>query len=368
MQSLRFAPVTFAALPVWAQTDTGAARRALVRSCGTLQNRDPADLMSPLSPYSGRVRDWLGVCAQARNTAIGDRQFWETAFRPWQLTTATPDPGHLTAYFEPVMNASRVRTSVFVEPIQGPPADLVSVDPRLFDPNTNARQWFGRVENGRLVPYPPRAGISETSAPILAWGEMGEVLSLQIQGSGRLVFPDGSQMRAAFAAHNGQTFGSVGRELIRRGALSASGASADAITGWFRTADPAAARDVMNANPRVVFFRLETIEDPTAGPRGAQGLPLEGNGAIAVDPAFHAYGVPFFLEAHSARLGNASDATFQRLAVAQDTGGAIRGPLRADLYWGTGLEAGLRAGRVNHSLRWWVLLPSGMDPAANLQR
>jgi membrane-bound lytic murein transglycosylase A len=367
MRSLSFEAVAFAAMPDWSTTDPTAARLAFQRSCTSWRNRNQTERLSNLSPYSGRLSDWQAVCVRASDRTVEDRAFWEANFTPWAMTVVD-DPGHLTAYYEPIMNASPVRTNVFVEPIQGPPADLVSIDPRLFDPNTNARQWFGRVVNGQLVQYLPRSGITAQSAPVLAWGEMGEVLSLQIQGSGRLVYPDGRQVRAAFAAHNGHTFGSVGRELIRRGELTANGASMDAITDWFRRVDPSLARDVMNANPRTVFFRLEQIEDPGAGPRGAQGLPLQGNGSIAVDPAYHAYGVPFFIEALAPRLGNTLDAQFERLAIAQDTGGAIRGPLRADLFWGTGPEAGLRAGRVNHNLRWWVLLPNGMDPTANLAR
>jgi membrane-bound lytic murein transglycosylase A len=359
---LAFGRVGFAALPNWSATDVGAARRAFVRTCRLWSARSPAGRLSDAAPYSGRISDWTGVCVQASNPAVPDRAFWESNFTPWMVRTPTGAPGRLTSYFEPVMQVSATRSGTFVEPIQARPADLLTVDLGAFDAAMAGRTLVGRVEGNRLVPYRTRAEVTTATSPVLAWGEMGEVLSLQIQGSGRLVYPDGRQVRAAFAAHNGRPFGSVARELIRRGELSANAASADAITDWFRRADPAVARQVMNANPRTVFFALEEIADPSAGPRGAVGLPLEPNGSLAVDLLYHAYGVPVFLTADGAQLANATDRSFQRLLIAQDTGGAIRGPLRGDLFWGTGSEAGLRAGRVSHEARWWVLLPNGLDP------
>jgi membrane-bound lytic murein transglycosylase A len=242
---------------------------------------------------------------------------------------------------------------------------MVEIDLGAFDPALRPRTLVGRMEGTKIMPYPPRAKITPQTAPILAWGEPGEVLSLQIQGSGRLVFEDGVQLRAAFAAHNGQKFASNAQELIRRGHLPPNGASMDAVKAWLRDANPQERREVLNANPRTVFFKLQPILDPNAGPLGGQGLPLEPNGSLAVDTAYHPYGVPIFLSAEAPRVALSVDKTLRRLVIAQDTGGAIKGPIRGDLYWGTGPEAGIRAGRINHDTKFWVLLPKGLSPQAD---
>ncbi len=359
---LQFSSAAFESLPNWAETDVGAARRALVRSCAISQARPKDQLLSAVATYSGRVGDWARVCALANDPSLEDRTFWESQFQAWRVATEATEVGRLTGYYEPVMAASRVKTPVYSEPIQSRPVDLFEIDLGQFDPTLRNRAIVARMDRGKVVPYWSRAQISESTAPVLAWGEPAEVLSLQVQGSGRLQFDDGSQVRAAFAAHNGHRFGSNAQELIRRGALPVNGASMDAIKTWFKTASPSEAREVLNANPRTVFFQLEPIKDPSAGPKGGQQAALEANGSLAVDTSYHAYGVPIFLAADAPRVALSTDVSLRRLVVAQDTGGAIRGPIRGDLYWGTGPEAGLRAGRINHDVRFWALLPKGLMP------
>ncbi len=359
---LQFSQIAFESLPNWAETDVGAARRALVRSCAISQVRPKEQLLSAVAIYSGRVGDWTGVCALAGDPSLEDRSFWESQFQVWRVATEATDVGRLTGYYEPIMAASRLKTPVYSEPIQSKPADLFEIDLGQFDATLRNRSIIARMDRGKVVPYWSRAQVTESTAPVLAWGEPAEVLSLQVQGSGRLQFDDGSQVRAAFAAHNGHRFGSNAQELIRRGALPVNGASMDAIKTWFKTASSKEAREVLNANPRTVFFQLEPIKDPSAGPKGGQQAALEANGSLAVDTSYHAYGVPIFLAADAPRVALSADVSLRRLAVAQDTGGAIRGPIRGDLYWGTGPEAGLRAGRINHDVRFWVLLPKGLTP------
>lgn len=359
---LQFSQTAFESLPNWSETDVGAARRALVRSCAISQARPKDQLLSTVATYSGRVGDWSGVCALAQDPSLEDRSFWESQFQVWRVSTEATEIGRLTGYYEPIMAASRVKTPVFSEPIQSRPSDLFEIDLGQFDATLRNRSIVARMDRGKVVPYWSRAQINETTAPVLAWGEPAEVLSLQVQGSGRLQFDDGTQVRAAFAAHNGHRFGSNAQELIRRGALPVNGASMDAIKSWFKTATPKEAREVLNVNPRTVFFRLESIKDPSAGPKGGQQAALEANGSLAVDTSYHAYGVPIFLAADAPRVAISADVSLRRLVIAQDTGGAIRGPIRGDLYWGTGPEAGLRAGRINHDVRFWVLLPKGVTP------
>ncbi|MCA3695941.1 MltA domain-containing protein [Aquidulcibacter sp.] len=361
---LQFNQTAFENLPNWAETDVGAARRALVRSCAISQARPKDQLLSTVASYSGRVGDWAGVCALAQDPSLEDRSFWESQFQVWRVSTEATEIGRLTGYYEPIMAASRVKTPVFSEPIQSRPSDLFEIDLGQFDATLRNRAIVARMDRGKVVPYWSRAQINENTAPVLAWGEPAEVLSLQVQGSGRLQFDDGTQVRAAFAAHNGHRFGSNAQELIRRGALPVNGASMDAIKTWFKTASRKEAREVLNANPRTVFFQLEPIKDPSAGPKGGQQAALEANGSLAVDTSYHAYGVPIFLAADAPRVAISADVSLRRLVVAQDTGGAIRGPIRGDLYWGTGPEAGLRAGRINHDVRFWVLLPKGISPTS----
>jgi membrane-bound lytic murein transglycosylase A len=359
---MTFSALEFGAVPDWAATDVSAARRAMVRSCASVQRKPATSPMSNIATYSGRVSDWAGVCAAASDASQEDRAYWEANYQAWRISVPTGAPGRLTGYYEPIMAARRVRDDVHSEPIQGRPADLLEIDMGAFDPALRARSFVGRVEGNKIVPYPPRAQITASSAPVLAWGEPAEVLSLQVQGSGRLQFEDGTQLRAAFAAHNGQRFGSNAQELIRRGHLTATGASLDALKNWFKTASPQESREVLNANPRTVFFKLQPITDASAGPAGGQSIALEPNGSMAVDTAYHAYGVPIFVAADAPRVALTVDKSIRRLMIAQDTGGAIKGPLRGDLFWGTGPEAGLRAGRINHDTQFWVLLPKGMNP------
>jgi membrane-bound lytic murein transglycosylase A len=361
---LSFAASDFGSVPDWATTDVSAARRAMVRSCAWLAGKAPNGLMSQIATYSGRVSDWGDVCRLSRDIQLGDRAYWETHFQAWSVGVPGATPGRLTGYYEPIMAARHTKDEQYSEPIQARPADLLEIDLGAFDPALRARSFVGRAEGNRVVPYPPRAQINAGTAPVLAWGEPAEVLSLQVQGSGRLLFEDNTQVRAAFAAHNGQRFGSNAQELIRRGYLTQDGASLDALKNWFKNASKQEARDVLNANPRTVFFTLQTIKDPNAGPNGGQGIPLEPNGSMAIDTRYHAYGVPIFVAADAPRVALTVDKTIRRLMIAQDTGGAILGPLRGDLFWGTGPEAGLRAGRINHDTQFWVLLPKGLNPNA----
>jgi membrane-bound lytic murein transglycosylase A len=363
LEPLIFSASGFESLPDWSTTDGAAARRALVRSCAIMQKRPAQAMLSTVATYSGRVGDWARACGLAQDTNVEDRAFWENHFQAWRVETKATQIGRLTSYYEPIMAASWTKTSIYSEPIQAKPSDLIEIDLAKFDPTLRNRTIVARLDKGMVVPYFARAEITEATAPVLAWGEPAEVLSLQVQGSGRLQFEDGAQMRAAFAAHNGHRFGSNAQELIRRGILAPNAASMDAIKAWFKSADPKDARAVLNANPRTVFFRLEPIHDPSEGPKGAQQAPLEPGGSLAVDPMYHAYGVPIFLAAEAPRVALSTDTTLRRLVIAQDTGGAIRGPIRGDLYWGTGPEAGLRAGRINHDVRFWVLLPKGLSPS-----
>ena len=214
-----------------------------------------------------------------------------------------------------------------------------------------------RVAGGVSEPYPDRATI-EASAPgpgeILAWMRPEELFFLQIQGSGGLVFEDGARRRAVFAAHNGRPFVGLARLMRERGLLPDEQTSAANIKAWLAARRGPEADALMRENPRYVFFALEP--DDGGHPRGAAGVPLPAGRAAAIDPAHHAYGQVLWIEADAGALAGAFP-RYRRMVAALDTGGAIRGPVRADLYVGRGEAAGTEAGRIRHALRLWRIVP-----------
>ena len=318
--------------------------QAFARSCDTWRHRDEDTLLSANAPYAGYVRDWLPACSAM--DVVGDedsaRAVMEALFVPVEILA--PDGNtRFTGYFEPEIEARYSPELKFTEPVPGLPADLV--------PNGSAPQQ--RLPNGQMRPYPPRAEIVPDPARVLAYAHPADVFFLQIQGSGRLHFPDGTVIRAAYAAHNGRPFKSTANWLLDSGRIERGEASMQGIRSWMDRAGPEEARAAMNANPRFVFFTPQPVGDPALGPRGAQGIPLTPLGSVAVDTALHPLGVPMFIETEAPGLGGA----WSGLLIAQDTGGAIKGAVRGDIYFGTGQTAGERAGTMNAPGRMWVLLP-----------
>lgn len=318
-----------ASLPGWEAEDHLAALEAWTETCHL--SRDPT---------------YAAACQAARVQPAGNedaaRQFLET----WFVVERGEAEGLLTAYFAPEYEARSYRTAEFNAPVLARPLDLVVE-------GTTVRR---RMADGRLVAYPPRAEIGEATAAPIAWMRAEDLFFLQIQGSGYLTFEDGRQVRAAYAANNGQAFVGIARPMAERGLLPANGTSGEAIRAWLANHRGAQADDIMNLNPRYVFFQLEP--DDGRGPTGAAGAPLIAGRSIAVDPAYWSYGDLVWIDAPRGDLVGA-DRSYGGLVVALDTGGAIRGPVRADFYVGRGPEAGAQAGRVRHPLRMWRLVPRG---------
>ncbi|RZJ26502.1 MAG: murein transglycosylase, partial [Brevundimonas sp.] len=260
------------------------------------------------------------------------RAFFEAGFTVVEQETADGRAGLLTSYFAPEYPARRTRTTEFDAPVLAAPAG-----------------W----RRGRTLP--PRAEI-EAAPPTetLAWMRAEDLFFMQIQGSGYLTFEDGSKARAAYAADNGQTFVGIATPMARQGLLPQNGTSGDAIRGWLAAHRGAEARAVMALNPRYIFFRLDP--DDGGDPTGAAGIPLPARRAIAVDPGRWNYGDLVWISADGGNLAGARG-SYRGLVVALDTGSAIRGPVRADLYMGRGEAAGQEAGAVRHPLRMWRLVP-----------
>jgi membrane-bound lytic murein transglycosylase A len=327
----RWVPARFEELPGWGQDRVAELWPALRLSCASA---------------SAAVAPWASVCAQSRQFFPTDdaqaRQWLEQRFKVYRLESLEGDPaGLLTGYFEPLVEASRKPTKTRRVPLYGPPADLAQRKP-----------YWTRQELDTLP-----AAQSGLKGREIAWVEDPmDALLLQIQGSGRLRIaePDGSArlIRIAFAGHNDQPYRSVGRWLIDQGELAPGEASWPAIKDWARR-NPRRINEALWQNPRTVFFREEPLPDPSLGPKGAQGVPLTPGRSIAVDPLAVPYGTPVWLDATEPL----SNRPLQRLVVAQDTGSAIVGAVRADYFWGWGDEAEAQAGRMKQPLRAWVLWP-----------
>jgi membrane-bound lytic murein transglycosylase A len=312
----------------------------------------------------GKAGDWIAACAALARVPAGDdaaaRAYLETFFRPWLAGNGGKTDGLFTGYYEPFLRGSKTRHGAFQTPLYRRPGDLVTVELGDFRPALKGERIAGRVDNGRLKPYADRRGIEAGALAgkdleILWVDDPVAAFFLHIQGSGRVQMEDGSEVRVGYDSQNGQPYVPIGRELLSRGMLARDDVSMQAIRAWL-LANPAQASDMMNLNPSYVFFRTVRGE----GPLGAQGAALTPGRSLAVDHAFLAYGVPVWLDAEGP-LDRAQ--RLQRLLVAQDTGGAIRGPVRGDVFWGHGADAEDRAGHMKSAGRYWLLLPRSVTPA-----
>lgn len=349
----------FSDIPGWSQADLAPALLAFKRSCDGRRQRDPAAALPGGGRYGGTVADWAPACAAAQSVAPGgERAFFEANFIP-HLVQGSGE-ARLTAYYEPIIQARRAPEGAYTAPLLRKPSDMVSVDLAAFAEAQDNEVLRGapRALTGQLVgaevrPYPQRGQLAPAPGQAFAYAHPVDVYNLQIQGSGRVAFPDGTQARAAYAAQNGYRWRSALGALRDSGELPA--ASWSNFRTWSDQRGAAATQQALAADPSYVFFQEETIDDPNAGPRGAAGVPLTALGSVAVDPAFHPYGAVVFVD------GQYDGQPFRRLLVAQDTGGAIRrGPMRGDVFFGSGDQAGQGAERMNAPAQWWTLLPRGV--------
>ncbi len=342
---------SFSELPAWRNDALMQSWPAFLASCGALRAREP----------------WQQVCAEAARlaptTTAAVRAFFEARFTPYRVQN--PDgssAGLVTGYYEPLLAGSRERRAPFLTPLYAPPDDLIVVDLAEVAPETRGLRLRGRLEGRKVVPYYSRAEIERGRAPLagkeIVWvDDPIEAFFLQIQGSGRVRLPSGERLRLGYADQNGQPYRAIGRFLVESGELEPAQATMQGIRAWAR-AHPARLEELLNRNPSYVFFRELPANE--GGPIGALGVALTAERSIAVDARIIPLGAPVYLA--TTRPG--SDIPLARLTVAQDTGGAIRGAVRADYFWGFGAAAGNEAGRMRQQGRMWVLLPRGYPIAA----
>lgn len=385
----------FSEIENWRQDNQAAAIPAFLRSCerlDALPDDAPANSQEALGPrfegvsVAGTASDWRAACAGARDVAArnfsdeearGDaaRAFFEQHFRLLRIIGVRPprpdgrapfreplirDEGLFTGYFEPVYEASPAPTATFSAPVLARPENLVMVELGDFRKELAGQRIAGFITDGRLVPYADHRSINagalgEDALPI-AWLDPNDLFFMQVQGSGRLKFADGREMRVGYAAQNGHPYAAIGKTLVDRGAMKLEDVSMQSIRNWLVNASPDAARAVRETNPSYVFFReITDLPNPALGPLGAQGAQLTEGRSLAVDRRYHALGAPVWVAIPGVE-GESSP--LMRLFIAQDTGGAIRGPVRGDIYFGAGAEAAEIAGRFRSEGRMSVLVPT----------
>jgi membrane-bound lytic murein transglycosylase A len=337
----------WADLPGWTEDDPAAAWPAFLLSCRAMASR-------PHGPA------WKRVCDLARaadgKPGHNARAFFEQHLKPYAVVAGDGSvSGMVTGYYEPLLRGSRTRSKGFEQVVHGVPDDLLTIDLSAVFPELKGKRVRGRLEGNKVLPYWSRAEIGARadklpSKALLYVDDAVELFFLQVQGSGRIKLADGSMTRLNYADQNGHPYQSIGRLLVERGEMKLEDASMQGIQAWAR-ANPARLDELLNANPSYVFFREMPNSD--GGPIGALGVPLTAERSIAIDPRSVPLGAPVFLATTRPNSAQAMN----RLMLAQDTGGAIKGAVRADFFWGFGKEAGELAGRMKQSGRMWILLP-----------
>jgi membrane-bound lytic murein transglycosylase A len=346
----KLVPGAWPELASWGAESLRPAFDAFARGCAVLDKQDP----------------WKGVCAGAAvvQASAGEsevRAFFELNFVPWRVVnTDDTDTGMITGYYEPLLRGSRTKSARYRFPLYAVPQDLLVIDLSSVYPDLKHKRLRGKLDGNRVVPYLSREEIDTNPAPLqgheLVWVDDAiDAFFLQIQGSGQVQLDTGQRIRVGYADQNGHPFRSLGRALIDRGEIAPERASMQGIKDWARH-NPRKVQEFLNANPSYVFFR--ELPNDLPGPLGALGVPLTPERSIAIDPRVIPLGAPVFL---ATTWPNTSEPLI-RLMVAQDTGGAIAGGVRADFFWGFGDEAGALAGRMRQAGRMWVLWPKGAPP------
>jgi membrane-bound lytic murein transglycosylase A len=368
IEKLTLQKTTFAALEGWGEDRHAEALAAFLLSCPALakDGAAAAELKTPQNGSAGgfgALGAWRAACDEAKTIGADDasaRAFFERRFTPYLAGNNGQPEGLFTGYYVPELKGARTKTARFRVPIYRLPDDLVTADLGLFKEELKGQRIAGKVEKGKLKPYDSRAEIERGALAgkgleILYVDDPVDAFFLHIQGSGRVVLEEGGAITIGYAGANGRPYVAIGRALVQNGAMDKDSVTMQSIRAWL-AAHPGEAEKTMEANPSYVFFR----ELPGTSVVGAAGVDLTPGRSLAVDRRFVPYGVPLWLQSQG---GGPDAAALRRLMVAQDTGGAITGPVRGDVFWGFGHEAGERAGRMKDAGRYFLLLPKPAEVA-----
>ncbi|WP_407654541.1 murein transglycosylase A [Bradyrhizobium prioriisuperbiae] len=363
----QYAPIGWTEIPGWADDDHLAAFQTFRTSCTAIvaQTKPPADAkalgLSLREPC--RVAKAAGI-----STAAKARDFFEEHFLPLRISKLGDSEGFVTGYYEPIVDGSRTQTDVYNVPLYRRPSNLFVRGFKQSATNLpNGGQVFRKIGRRKLVPYYDRGEIEDGAIAgrglEICWlKNQTDLLFIQIQGSARIRLQDGSVVRINYDAHNGYRYTPVGRVLIDRNIIPKEQMSMQRIRQWMEE-NPDGAKELRRQNRSYVFFREVQLSEKDEAV-GAQGVQLTAGRSIAVDKALHVYGTPFFIEGNLPLESEQSKTPFRRLMVAQDTGSAIIGPARADIYFGAGDEAGRVSGRLRNGAQFVMLIPKSLDPSA----
>jgi len=370
--ALTLTEINFDRLPGWEGVRPKLSLIAFIKSCNKIAKFPRDALIIETSDVAerkmyGRGIHWHTVCNKAKNveknlTTYAAKKYFEKHFIPYEISDGGKVDGLITGYFEPFLIGSRKPTLEFSVPLYKLPIDLVVANLGKFKPELKGHKVVGKITNSELVPYDDRAEIQKGSlegrALELYWvKDPIEAFFLHIQGSGVIMLPDGNKERVGYAGKNGQPYFAIGRELIARGVLKKKQVSLQTIRTWLKR-HPTEAQRLMNKNKSYVFFRK--IKGP--GPIGAQGVPLTAGHSLAVDRRYFPLGAPIWLDTTNPLNPSTP---LRRLVIAQDTGGAIKGIVRADLFWGAGVLARQGAGKMKEVGRLYILLPRSATTGRN---
>jgi len=358
-RDLYLEPVPFRDLIGWQADDLGEGLDAFLQSCSWVARQADGRPLGYEAQH-GTMADLKAFCRDAAalqgRDALQVRYFLESRLQPYQVRAVNNAVGTFTGYYEPLLRGAWKPDVRYRFPAYARPHDLVVVDLEKFDPERKGEQLTGRLENNHLLPFFDRRQIEQGALngrqlELLWLDDPIDLFFLHIQGSGRVRLPDGSDVRLAFAARNGHRYTPIGRELVAMGVMKPEEVSLQSLRAWL-AANPLAGREVMMKNRAFIFFRVEK-EDAV---KGALGTPLTGGRSLAVDPKFIPLGLPLWLVTTDP-LDPKDQTPLRRMVTAQDTGSAIKGIVRGDLFWGFGQEAELRAGKMNEKGSYYVLLP-----------
>ncbi len=361
---LHLKKTSFNQLPGWGTADTTKSMNAFNVTCKSFLKQEPDTPAG--SPYiTLTAKDWYPACRAAllvdTTSAKQTKAFFEHYFEPAEFFDHKPVQGLFTGYYLPLLHGSLTKTTQYNVPIYRTPDNLITVDLKLFDSGQTNRQLFGRLEGGRLVPFYTREEINQgaisDSASIIVWVDSHiDRLFMEIEGSGIVQLTDGSHMFLGYAGQNGAPYTAVGHALIQKGVMNRKNQSMQRIRGYLES-HPEERDTIINQNKSFVFFEIL----PHKSAIGVKGIVLTPGYSLAIDRQWIPIGVPVWLNTTKPDDQKNAQKPFQRLMIAQDTGGAIRGMVRGDIFWGKGNKAMTIAGKMNNAGYYWLLLPRGGD-------
>lgn len=351
---------SFKELPGWETADVSNSLIVFQKSCKTFLKQNP-DNKAGSQEIPLQVKDWQPACREAMQiehvTDDKARVFFQKWFTPVEFYTHQSVKGLFTGYYLPLLHGSYTKTKEFNVPIYGMPSNMVTINPNDFGYGTLTRRIVGRVENGKVVPFYNRAAINNGAihdkAPVLVWvNSHVDRLFMEIQGSGVVKLPNGEKLYLGYEAENGAAYTPIGKVLVNRGVMTKENASMQRIRAWLES-HPEEIHNIMNQNESFVFFRV--LKHSAA--MGAQGIELTAGYSLAVDRKWIPLGTPLWLTTTHPDAQSQEQHQLQRLMIAQDTGGAIRGQVRGDVFWGYGKKATNIAGLMKNEGHYWLLLP-----------